>query len=527
VRSSNIQISSVLVKRIGFLYLLLPVFIFCLGYLRIYYSIPIVIILSLILVRDWRLKSSDDSSFVLSRRLLIISILIILFWVGLSGIGGFAFQNADFHIRNAIFHDLINNGWPVKYHTNISDPSITYSLTYYIGYWLPAALIGKLTNWRVANISLYVWSVIGVLLILFLLFSSKKSRPYYFIFLIIFFSGMDGLGVLLLELTKIPISISLWPPFTHLEWWIPGLQFSSFTTQLFWVFNQAIPAWLCMSLLWTANERKNLILIWSLCIFCSPLPAMGMLPFLILKIPKALFNPEDISEKNVLSNSKSLFSRLKDDVQSIMTVENIIGGGIVLLLTYFYFSTNINSSNLITKSISGYYWILYVIFVIFEGFLLWSVFRAKYKFNLNWYLAGFLVLVIPLITIKDSVDFCMRASIPTLFMLMVWSAEMLASTKSPMRIILIVILCIGAITPIYEINRSVYRTAKYLLYPPSQSELLIGQKMNIYENESFEYDHPYTLTADSFKSLSNFDPEKISYFLARADHSFFYEYLAK
>ncbi len=121
----------------------------------------------------------------------------------------------------------------------------------------------------------------------------------------------------------------------------------------------------------------------------------------------------------------------------------------------------------------------------------------------------------------------MRASIPTLFMLMVWSAKMLAAPRSQARIVLIILLSIGAITPIYEINRSVYRTAIYFLEPPSQSEKLIGQQMKIYEFESFEYDHPYTLSADSFKSLANFDPDLNPKCLAKSDHSFFYKYLAK
>jgi hypothetical protein len=282
-----------------------------------------------------------------------------------------------------------------------------------------------------------------------------------------------------------------------------------------------------MALLWTANSRKTMLLIWSLCAFFAPLPAIGMLPYLFLKIPKELFNPENLKDKESFDSSKSLIFRLWCDLRSVMTAENILGGGIVLLIMYLYFSTNVNSADLTLNSISGLLWILYVFFVILEGLLLWTVFKEKNKTNLYWYLAGFLILIIPLIKVGSTQDFCMRASIPTLFMLMVWSAEMLASPKSQMRIVLIILLSIGAITPIYEINRSVYRTLNYYLNPPSQSEKLIGEKMKIYDIESFEYDHPFTLTADSFKSLANIDPEKITYFLAKSDHSFFYEYVAK
>ena len=37
---------------------------------------------------------------------LAISILVML-WVGLSGIGEISFQNSDHEVRNVIFHDLI------------------------------------------------------------------------------------------------------------------------------------------------------------------------------------------------------------------------------------------------------------------------------------------------------------------------------------------------------------------------------------------------------------------------------------
>jgi hypothetical protein len=528
VRSTDLTVSSVWVKRISYLYLLIPFLVFCLGFIKTFFAIPITLVFLWLIIKDWKKKAQAEQTLSYSRRTLIYIVLIVLLWVALSGIGGFAFQNADFHTRNAIFRDLINYDWPVKYHTSLTDPTTTYSLTYYIGFWLPAALIGKLAGWQVANIALYLWTVIGILLTLFILFSSKKSHPGYFVILIIFFSGMDGLRTLLIELAALPGKTipSLWPPFMHLEGML-GFQFSSFTTQLFWVFNQAVPTWMCMALLWTANDKKTMLLVWSLCAFFAPLPALGMLPYLVLKIPKELFNPENLKDKESFDSSKSPISRLWYDLRSVITAEDILGGGIVLLITYLYFSANVNSENLTLNSMSTIQWIRYFFLVVFEGLLLWLAFKEKNKKNLNWYLAGFLILIIPLIKVGSTQDFCMRASIPTLFVLMVWSAEMLASPKSQMRIVLIILLSIGAITPIYEINRSVYRTYNYYLNPPSQSEKLIGEKMKIYDIESFEYDHPFTLTADSFKSLANINPEKIPYFLAKSDHSFFYEYVAK
>jgi hypothetical protein len=168
-----------------------------------------------------------------------------------------------------------------------------------------------------------------------------------------------------------------------------------------------------------------------------------------------------------------------------------------------------------------------VIFLLFEGLILWWILKGRYKANLNWYAAGILFTIIPLINIGIGNDFCLRASIPTLFMLLIWSADTLATPGARARAGLILLLCIGAITPLYEINRSIYRTASYYFSPPTNAQKLAGDQLKIYEPTSYEYDHPYTITADSFKSLANFDPETIANFLAPAGHSFFEKYLSK
>jgi hypothetical protein len=527
LRSKDITIPSEWIRRISILYLLIPFLIFCLGYLKPFISLCITLIFVWLIIKNWRSTTQESRSWLLSRRNIVFTFLIVLLWVGLSGIGGFAFQNIDFHIRNAIFRDLINFDWPVKYYTNPSNPSIPYNLVYYIGFWLPAALVGKVAGWQAANIALYVWSVLGIVLTLLLLSSKIKLTLPKLALVIIFFSGMDGLGTLL-KIIAVPNAIDrLWPPIFHLEWWMPGFQYSSFTTQLFWVFNQAIPAWLCMVLLYVVGDRKNILLIWSLCCFLAPFPAMGMFPYVLLKIPKELFDSENLNAKPKMQTISVFFARLLQDVRALLTVENILGGGLVLGISLLYFSSNIEFSKTAASPDEPISWLFYIIFLLFDGLILWSIFRGRYKANLNWYLAGALLIVIPLIKIGSAHDFCMRTSIPTLFMLLLWSAETLSAPGAKVKAGLILLLCIGAITPIYEINRSIYRTASYYLAPPTQAEKLAGEEVNIYTPTSYEFDHPYTLTADSYKSLANFLPDQAGNFLAESDHTLFETYLSK
>jgi hypothetical protein len=335
---------------------------------------------------------------------------------------------------------------------------------------------------------------------------------------------MDALGTLLLMITVPNTHNSLWPPIFHLEWWLPGsaFQYSSFTTQLFWVFNQAIPVWLCMALLFVTRERKNIFLVWSLCCFFAPLPALGMFPYVVLKIPKVLGNVENLQVGPKIPTLRLFFSHLLQDVCALFTIENGIGGGLVLGISLLYFLSNAQASNTSSSHMQGAAdWVLYAIFLLFEGLLIWMLFWDRYKANLNWYLAGALLIVVPLIKIGSARDFGMRASIPTLFMLLLWSAETLSVSGVRVRAGLILLLLIGAITPLYEINRSIYRTASFIFAPPTAAEKLAGQRINIYAPTTFEFDHPYSLTADSYKSLANFNPEQIPNFLAKANQSFF------
>jgi hypothetical protein len=517
------------VYRISFLYLLVPFLIFCLGFLRYYVSIPVTLLFLWVILKFWRHASQESQVISLSKRAFGLVLFAVLLWVALSGIGGFAFQNTDFHIRNAIFRDLIDYPWPVKYFTDPAAPSIAYTLTYYIGFWLPAALVGKIAGWVAGNIALYFLSVLGVLLMLFALASKIKLFPAKIALVLIFFSGMDALGTLLVLIAVPGTSNTLWPPIFHLEWWLPGFdfQYSSFTTQLFWIFNQAIPVWLCMALIIVYHERKSLFLIWSLCCFFAPLPALGMFPYTILKIPTNLFDSEDLRIRTKFRSVRDFFSRLWLDIRALLSAENILGGGLVLGLTLLYFLSNVQSSSASSSRVEGAGWIVYAIFLVFEGLLLWGILAGRYKMNLNWYLAGVLFIAVPLINLGAARDFGMRASIPTLFMLMVWSAETLSVPGLRVRAGLFLLLGIGALTSLYEINRSVYRTASYYLDPPTSAEKLVGQQLNIYVPPTFEFDHPFTLTADSYKSLANYPPQALPNFLARANQSFFETWLLK
>lgn len=527
MEKNRIQINWV--NSLSVIYLLLPFIIFCLTFLKIWIGLPIAVLISILVWVVLSKKELEGESVIISKSDLLFGVAILSMWVLLSGIGGYAFQNGDHLTRNTIFSDLINNHWPV-YYLPSSNPQISSisALVYYIGYWLPAALIGKLFGWHVANAALFTWTLLGIFLTGILLKNRIKTTFLATALFLIFFSGMDILGTLTIRAFFPNGYPTIWPPTQAIEWWIAGsFQFSSFTTQLFWVFNQSVPAWLAIALIINSKRSRLIFLIWALCFFSAPLPAIGMLPFVLLTIPNQAFNPENISIKLGENNTNTLLSNLLSDLKNFMSIENILGGGIVFLLSVLYFSTNPTSSsiNLVIKD--PLVILFYVIFLVYEVLLLWIIFYNEKRNNLWWYAVGGLLITIPLIRMGTSTDFGMRASIPALFLLMIWSGEALfRRPRFRYRSALIILLLIGALSPLYEINRSLYRTEVYIINTLSHSEQIPIPATTDSTNFLPEYVHPATLTADRYGSVLLLNPEYISNYIGNPNKSFFFNYLA-
>ena len=130
--------------------------------------------------------------------------MVSLVWCILGGQGGYFYQTSDWNERNAIFRDLIEREWPVYYdQTDIV-------LTYYIGHWLPAALVGKAVYilsgsaeiaWKIGNNALLLWSSLGIIACLLLLFRVSRANTFrqrsIAVLIFMFFSGLDVIGTIL------------------------------------------------------------------------------------------------------------------------------------------------------------------------------------------------------------------------------------------------------------------------------------------------------------------------------------------
>ncbi len=420
-------------------------------------------------------------------------------WTLFCGLGGATPQKNDLHWRNAILHDLINYPWPVHYTDGLDS-----TLNYYFAFWIIPALLGKAAlhlfganaAWLVANISYSFYCVIFLCAVVLLLVSYLKStsikRVLFVVGILIFFSGLDIIPLILAQADQENISIG-----KHLEWWT-WLQYSSNTTQLGWVFNQAIPAWLVTALLFHEKRMNHYAYLGLLLLPFGPIPFVGV--FFIMVIQALMSFTAALRGKE-----------LRGLIGEIFTVPNIVAMlGILPIYWLFYFTNTAASTGGFGTNIFSP--VVYLPFVIFE-FALYAILILPGSARERFFMSAVLGLfIVPLFTLGEGPDFCMRASIPMLFALMVYvtryllnniefvDCERLIIDKT--SALLLLLLIIGAVTPLTEF-RETYRQIDY----------------SINNHTSFY--------ADKFGTLDDGDMPRDNFITINSTDTMFYQYLAK
>lgn len=298
-----------LVYKISLVYLLISFMLFTVGWMKPLYALICCIIVGLSLLKSFFETVFEDEILISKKEasVLFCGLFIIGIWVGISGIGGVSYQTEDHIWRNAMFETLVNADWPIiAPKLSESDPR---GFSYYIGFWIPAVCVGKIFGINAGYMFQIVWAVLGIFLFYLLLCKILNRISLLPLVVFIGFSGMDILGYYILGNDMSAISQT-----QHLEWWSTVYQFSGFTTQLFWVFNQAIPAWLAIMMILSSKNERNIILIWSSMVLNCTMPFVGALPFIVYKILKNLTN----------------VSELKNWLKNVFTFQNVIGASCII-----------------------------------------------------------------------------------------------------------------------------------------------------------------------------------------------------
>jgi hypothetical protein len=432
----------------AYIFLFLPFFIFTLGWLQLWIAIPVSVcmIISFVFAVKSTSLSWGGGGVSLSKqnlRKMCIGVGIICVWVILSGIGNFVWQNSDHSYRNEIFKLLVEKRWPV---TSIID-GIEYRLVYYIGFWLPAAFIGKVFGLQAGFGFLYLWALFGVVCVFLMVCALREKLSLRTLMIIIFFSGLDYIGEAFL---KEYVLNPFWH--SHMEWWSGYFQYSSMTTQLFWVFNQTIPAWIATTLLLAQKNNKNLIFIMGTLLLNSTFSFMGLLPITGYVFFRNI--------RHEFQNNKIFGVCLKHQLHDLFSFQNILGGSFSGIISFIFLSTNVlaSSFSLSYSPDKNHYFMRYIWFFILEaGVYLVLCFNTQKK-NPLYYVIMICFLLCPLFYIPSR-DFVMRASVPSLYILMLMIIDEMESVrKSSVRTVLLLVLVIGSITPIHEIMRTLIAT---------------------------------------------------------------------
>lgn len=440
---------SKLIPIVAYIYLALSTLLFTVGWCNLPTAIigAVIIIISLYLTcknapEIWAPQNRKEFIFVAGL------FAVALLWVYLSGIGALCFQNEDHECRNPLFEILVKYDWPIMRY------DVPMILTYYVGFWLPCAVVGKIfKSIEIGYFTQVIWATIGVFLFFRLLLQNVKKKNFLPIFIFIFFSGLDILGCVIVYKMKYVLS-----PVAHLEWWYGRYQFSSFTTQLFWVFNQAIPAWIAVMLMYNEKNNKSMFFIYSCMLICCTFPAVGLLPFVLYWY---------IKNGKTYTYFKAALLNIKSTIISSITFQNIVGTAFVALVMVPYLTGNFaaeqKDGTTLIQNTDFIYW-LFSFFFIEVGLYLLLVW-VNNKRNILYYMSFACFLIYPFITIGTTWDFCMRASIPVLMMLCLMVIRILESEKFKKKypvifVILAVTFLIGLINPVHEITRTVIFTSQ-------------------------------------------------------------------
>jgi len=294
-----------LLHRLAILYLMLPVCIWLAGWFEWWLGLPAVALLGAglwpALAGSWRISRPRPAVFACT--------LLALGWVMLTAAGGvFDGGNGDWIEHRATLLDLGRQPWPVflpdvlaDYLSSESNPSARPLLRYYLGWYMAPGLAARLGGTAALNWAVPLWTWLGVALVLLLFVRRFRGRGGGGAMLtaatiFVFFSGMDFLrggwecfdeGVD----RRIRMGYGSLAWCSHIEWdrhWWTPTQLSSHMTALMWVPQHFIPAGLYTMLLLHLRHRPRFLAMSGVVLAAAPFwsvfVAVGLLPLVAVPL---------------------------------------------------------------------------------------------------------------------------------------------------------------------------------------------------------------------------------------------------
>jgi len=507
------------------LYLGIPVIIFFFGFLNIFAGIlsaAAFIAACFFVFRDTGRSGSGLNAVKVPWKFLIFTALLALFVSVFTGVGEFFVWTAEDHpVRRAIMRDLVEYNWPLIYDPSTqTNPEVieairgrgSYMLVYYLTYWMPAALIGKIAGFTAANAALVIYNSIGIVLIVLAMASYLKRTSYATIVMLICFSGLDVIPYMIRNITGTEM---IW----GFEGYVKHMSMISDIYSLMNVFNQCIPTWLIVAVILNLKDSRTLGFWGGLLFAYSPWGTIGLIPVALCKI---------ITDRKI---------------KNVFTAANLITPVLSLLIFGSFYLASSGGTDVKGFTLSffradgdsfGVFLLSYLVLILTEvGMYVLILFKRQKRNPLFWVCIGELLLL-PLYKISGPNDFLMRGAMAPLFVLCVFTAQKISEitaenillkrkkqkrpVKATIRIAAASILLLMSFYVTWEMTAIILSSslAPYLVKSYGLSEDMIPPR---HEEDIGSF--------GNFNVASTFEKTSHLYFQYDYENSFYYRYLAR
>ena len=383
---------------ISVLYLVIPIVIMIMTWLKLFIALPASLLLLGVTVLSIRtLKDTDcEFAFSIKKSHIIILAVLALFLTILFGVGEFVNTMDDHAYRRAMLRDLIERDWPLYYDlTEQSNPAInaylpdcTVAFAYYLTYWMVPACLGKIAGFTAGNIMNVIWSAFGIFLVMLALCLYSKRFTWASVFTLVFFSGLDAIPYFV----NMARNADTW-----LEGWTDHISFISNINDLLNTYNQCIPCWIITALIIMLPDNRFTGFIGALMFAYSPWATIGILPLALYRL---------------LSNDRK--------IGRILSYGNLIVPAVLLICYAPMYMANTSSVSVKGSTIAFYggffpfikaYFLVMLIEVIPYAIVLFG----KHRKNGFLWVSVAVLAVLPFYKVSFYNDLTMRGAMPALF----------------------------------------------------------------------------------------------------------------
>jgi hypothetical protein len=463
------------------LFLALPAAIFALGWLRPIAGVPLCALLAAGVARALRAPARAGApESPLARGGIALGLLPIAGVTALCGAGGVGARVWDWHKHDAILLDLVRQPWPVAWRIGDETPAMVF----YVAYYLPAAVLGKLGGLALADAALFATTLAGALLAALWAMALVRRAPALVGLCFALFGGLDALAWTAEWGFAKASSRLLWG--MHIEAWSGLFAYFGHANALLWAPQHHLAAWLGAALAVDAARAREAalpaLLLLALVALWSPFVAIGLAPLCGV----ALLAPRGAARAQC-------------------SLPNAAGAVLALVLALYYAARALPLAlpdaytdgmqmrpngflplalGLDALEFAGLYaWFCALEFAVL-ALLVAIALRARRAASGDVHLLAALVAtlqLLPLFRFGFYNDLSMRASSPALFALMVLAAGALLAREQPkaLRVALAAVLAVGALGQASELryaaraiaDRGAWASSRALAAAPDLFEL--------------------------------------------------------